>query len=190
MIRGGASRKSSASRKSAPKPTTSRRRSKAYDDDNDDDDEVDEPVRAPAKKPAAKAKGYKRGAAKGNQFMQMVPWGNAKGKGKGKKGPGIALGLREKFEELAKTGQSAYKDVYRRAKVMKSSAFEGMLLRATWPGNDAVPQELLDEIIKHSIPAFKYGKSVRDCYISCFGAIFSLCMLLLFGIASCVCCIC
>ena len=43
---------------------------------------------------------------------------------------------------------------------MKSSAFEGMLLRATWPGNDAVPQELLDEIIKHSIPAFKYGRSV------------------------------
>ena len=37
-----------------------------------------------------------------------------------------------------------------------------MLLRATWPGNEAVPQSLLDEIIKHSIPAFKYGRSVSS----------------------------
>ena len=34
-----------------------------------------------------------------------------------------------------------------------------MLLRATWPGNEAVPQDLLTEIIKHSIPAFKYGRA-------------------------------
>ena len=45
--------------------------------------------------------------------------------------------------------------------VLRSSAFEGMLLRATWPGNEAVPQDLLTEIIKHSIPAFKYGRAVR-----------------------------
>jgi len=36
-----------------------------------------------------------------------------------------------------------------------------MLLRATWPGNEALPQDLLTEIIKHSIPAFKYGRAVR-----------------------------
>ena len=46
------------------------------------------------------------------------------------------------------------------SQVLRSSAFEGMLLKATWPGNEAVPQSLLDEIIKHSIPAFKYGRAV------------------------------
>lgn len=44
--------------------------------------------------------------------------------------------------------------------VLRSSAFEGMLLKATWPGNEPVPQEILVEIIKHSIPAFKYSQSV------------------------------
>lgn len=43
---------------------------------------------------------------------------------------------------------------------MRSSAFEGMLLKATWPGNEPVPQDILTEIIKHSIPAFKYSQSV------------------------------
>jgi hypothetical protein len=35
-----------------------------------------------------------------------------------------------------------------------------MLLKATWPGNEPVSQEILVEIIKHSIPAFKYSQSV------------------------------
>ena len=48
------------------------------------------------------------------------------------------------------------------SQVMRSSAFEGMLLRATWPGNEAVPMDILTEIIKHSIPAFKYGRAVRS----------------------------
>lgn len=52
---------------------------------------------------------------------------------------------------------------YTVSQVLRSSAFEGMLLKATWPGNEAVPQSLLDEIIKHSIPAFKYGRAVRSC---------------------------
>jgi hypothetical protein len=46
------------------------------------------------------------------------------------------------------------------SQVVRSSAFEGMLLKATWPGDEAVPQDILTEIIKHSIPAFKYGRSV------------------------------
>lgn len=45
---------------------------------------------------------------------------------------------------------------------MKSSAFEGILLKATWPGNEAVPPELLSEIIKYSIPAYKYAKADSD----------------------------
>jgi hypothetical protein len=91
--------------------------------------------------------------------MEMVPWGKPSGR-KGKKSKSI--GIREKLEELAKHGQSAYKDVYRRAKVLRSSAFEGMLLKATWPGNEAVPENILSEIIKHSIPAFKYGRSSSE----------------------------
>ena len=43
---------------------------------------------------------------------------------------------------------------------MRSSAFEGMILKATWPGNEAIPNEILTEIIRHSIPAFKYSQSV------------------------------
>ena len=80
---------------------------------------------------------------------------------------GLSLGLgvgavKDKLEELAKQGQSLSKEVYRRAKVLRSSAFEGILLKATWPGDDPVTQELLEEIIKHSIPAFKYARSNSD----------------------------
>jgi hypothetical protein len=35
-----------------------------------------------------------------------------------------------------------------------------MLLKATWPGNEVVSPEILNDIIRHSIPAFKYGSSV------------------------------
>jgi hypothetical protein len=97
---------------------------------------------------------------KNRSRMEMVPWGKPQGrKGKGKS---KSIGIREKLEELAKHGQSAYKDVYRRAKVLRSSAFEGMLLKATWPGNEAVPENILNEIIKHSIPAFKYGRASSE----------------------------
>lgn len=83
----------------------------------------------------------------------MVPWGAAK----------QALpNIREKLEDFAKQGQSVYSNIYRRAKVMRSSAFEGMLLKATWPDNDPVPAEILTEIIKHSIPAFKHGRHSSD----------------------------
>ena len=43
---------------------------------------------------------------------------------------------------------------------MKSSAFEGILLRATWPDDRAVPQDLLAQIIKQSIPAFRHARAV------------------------------
>ena len=82
----------------------------------------------------------------------MVPWG-AK--------PSMP-NIREKLEDLAKQGQTGYSNIYRRAKVLRSSAFEGMLLKATWPDNDPVPSEILEEIIKHSIPSFKYGRSSSE----------------------------
>ena len=55
-----------------------------------------------------------RGKDGNRSKMEMVPWGSPARGGKGKP---KTLGLREKLEDLAKHGQSAYKDVYRRAKV-------------------------------------------------------------------------
>lgn len=108
-----------------------------------------------------------RGGAKGNSKRNAL--GNSKvNKGKKvkakygktakrhKKGPG----LRDKLEKLAKQGQSMYNDVYRRAKVLRSSAFEAMLLKATWPSDEPVQPEILGEIIKYSIPAFKFASEV------------------------------
>ena len=39
-----------------------------------------------------------------------------------------------------------------------------MLLKATWPDDEPIPQHLLDEIIKYSIPAFKYSRAVSLYY--------------------------
>jgi hypothetical protein len=68
--------------------------------------------------------------------------------------------LKQRLEILAKQSKNVYNDLYRKAKVMKSSAFEGILLKATWPGNDPVPPELLTEIVKYSVPSFKYARTV------------------------------
>jgi hypothetical protein len=97
--------------------------------------------------------------------LQLIPWGSSSSnnKKKGKKGQN-GLNWKERLDQIAKQGQSAYREVYRRAKVLRSSAFEGMLLKATWPGDKEVSQETLNEIIKHSIPAFKYGRSVDTHY--------------------------
>ena len=45
--------------------------------------------------------------------------------------------------ELKSQSAEVYNSAYRRAKVMRSSAFEGMLLKATWPADTPVPQQLL-----------------------------------------------
>ena len=143
-------------------------------DDEDEDEEEDEDERPRKKAKGGSSKGKDRGRGgkgkgksgrarggkgkKRRQRNQLVKWGEQYGKASA----GLREGLREKIEELAKQGQTAYKDVYRRAKVLRSSAFEAMLLRATWPGDESVPQDLLDEIIKHSIPAFKYGRSSAE----------------------------
>ena len=147
----------------------SKRKSKAdYDDDGDDDDgerkfnksSVSKSKSSGNKKLGKKSNAYrgkgKKGRKGGMDLMQWVNPRNPKGLGSS------VSAVREKFEVFAKQGQTAYKDVYRRAKVLRSSAFEGMLLRATWPGDEPVPRDLLDEIIKHSIPAFKYGRSSAE----------------------------
>ena len=70
--------------------------------------------------------------------------------------------IKERMGDFASKSNVVYQNAYRKAKVLKSSAFEGMLLKATWPADEPVPQQLLDEIIKYSIPAFKYGRNSDD----------------------------
>lgn len=58
---------------------------------------------------------------------------------------------------------------YLQYQVLKSSAFEGMLLRATWPNSQPVQPDILGELIKYSIPAFEYNAevSVYICVRAC-----------------------
>ncbi len=92
-----------------------------------------------------------------------------------------SVSLRNRIESLAKQGQTVYKDIFRRAnvgffslsmwqwsmicdlpsKVVRSSSFEAMLLKATWPSDAEVPSETITQIVKHSIPAFKYSRHVN-----------------------------
>jgi hypothetical protein len=173
-FRGGAKAKgkSSGSKVSSSKKASSpKRRTTTYDDSGTDDEEEEEEEERPRKKSkSSKSKAASKKAVN-KSAMQMMPWS---GGSKGKKGKGGKKGkmqmsftipnfdLKEKFESISKLGQTAYKEGYRRAKVLRSSAFEGLLLKATWPGNKEVPQDILTEIIKHSIPAFKYGRSDGD----------------------------
>jgi hypothetical protein len=68
--------------------------------------------------------------------------------------------IRDRLETLAKTSQLVASNVIRRAKVLKSSPFEGLILKATWPNNLPVPKDMVEELIRHSIPAFKYVRWV------------------------------
>lgn len=91
---------------------------------------------------------------KRNKKMEVVLYNK---KSNHQKGPT----LKERLEKIAKNslkqGQILSKEAFRRAKVVRSSAFESMLLKATWPNNDPVQPEILNEIIKYSIPAFKFS---------------------------------
>ena len=181
LVRGGA--KSIKSKQSKTKgkviKAESSRKSSAYvedEDEADDDDDDDSHFSSKAKKLKGKKDSVKSSKnSKGkSKKMQIIPWMDSKGKKGG-------INWKERLEHIAKQGQAAYKEVYRRAKVrrcllttslqdsfsfllekvLRSSAFEGILLKATWPGDAPVPQEILTEIVKHSIPSFKYGRSVR-----------------------------
>lgn len=95
--------------------------------------------------------------------MELVPVKSKKGRRKSASmfpALPVNINLQEKLSDMTKQGQSIYKDIYRRAKVLRSSPFEGMLLKATWPGPEPIAPEILNEIVRHSIPAFKYGSSV------------------------------
>lgn len=59
------------------------------------------------------------------------------------------------IESLASQGKETIKSIIRSAKVLKSSAFESLLLKATWPEDVPVPQLALQQILYESIPAFE-----------------------------------
>jgi hypothetical protein len=69
--------------------------------------------------------------------------------------------VKDRLELLAKSGKSIASDVLRRAKVLRSSPFEALILKATWPDDIPVRYDLLEELVQHSIPAFKYARWVR-----------------------------
>jgi hypothetical protein len=119
QLRGGKS-KASARRKSVS--TSSKKRAVVKDDEDDDDndndydDEEEEDSRSSRRKSSRKSVKGARGR-KGGRSSSLVQYG----KGSKSKAAGLLAGLvsqsREKLEELTKQSQSAYKDVYRRAKV-------------------------------------------------------------------------
>jgi hypothetical protein len=129
----------------------------------------------PIKKSKAKVTSKKSTSSSGSKSksekstkgrMDLVPVKSKKGKRKSSSSfPSLPvnINLQEKLSDITKQSQSIYKDIYRRAKVLRSSPFEGMLLKATWPGTEPIAPEILNEIVRHSIPAFKYGSSVSFC---------------------------
>ncbi len=180
-IRGGAKGAKGKQSSALKRSKVSRRN----DDDNDDDDDDNEENQEEEEEPRGrtqKSKSSNKGKSNRKQYvnkgrpsksnkkskggMQLIPWATTSKSGSGgKKKKGNSIGfsiIKDRLEGIAKTGQAAYKDLYRKAKVLKSSAFEGILLKATWPGNEPVPSELLSEIVKYSIPSFKYARSVSS----------------------------
>ena len=123
-IRGGKSSKSAVRKITSRSSSVSSRKKASInsdDDDDDDDDDEDEDDREPPRKSKSKTTSKPKGKSppKGRgkdvrSRMELIPWGQSANTRKGKP---KSLGFREKLEDLAKHGQSAYKDVYRRAKV-------------------------------------------------------------------------
>ena len=67
----------------------------------------------------------------------------------------ISATIASQLEAVAAQGKDVFKSVVRSAKVLKSSAFEALLLKATWPDDAPVPRRALHQIIYESISAFE-----------------------------------
>ena len=68
---------------------------------------------------------------------------------------GDAKSLSSHLETFATQGRDTFKSLIRSAKMLKSSAFESLLLKATWPEDVPVPPIALQQILHESIPAFE-----------------------------------
>lgn len=101
LVRGG------KSKKTATKTSrTSKSSRKSRQDDNDEDEDEEEEYNS------RKKKGRKTPIKKGSKKGQLIPWGTVSSTS-----ISSFSNLKAKFDDIAKKGQSAYKDVYRRAKV-------------------------------------------------------------------------
>ena len=169
-IRGGKTSKSSARKSSVRASSASSRRRASFekDDDEDEEDSDDrEPPRKSKAKVASKQKGKTASKGRGNDKrskMELIPWGQPAG---GRKGKAKTLGLREKLEDLAKHGQSAYKDVYRRAKVRRYL----QLTLARSQGDQVVTYYCALCKFFHRISFLAFNFIINGCKISCTEAV-------------------
>lgn len=125
LIRGGAKDKQS---KAKSKSKVEIRRSARYEDDDEDDDDSDYKSKGRSKKVSPKpATKSKKGS--GSKKLQLIPWNDSKGKRGNAK-----INWKERLEQIAKQGQAAYKEVYRRAKVKKLHSFLILILMALSAG--------------------------------------------------------
>lgn len=114
------------------------------------------------RKPSIVKKSTRRGAAAGpnrvdKERMRIRRWEDEEDEEDDfDDGPSV----KDRLESLAKSGKSIASDVLRRAKVLRSSPFEALILKATWPDDMPVRYDLLEELVQHSIPAFKYARWV------------------------------
>ncbi len=115
LFRGGAKGKPV---KKAQPISKSKRRNRYEDDENEDDydDEEEDDRYYKSKRGKSSRRTSNRGKSSRGSFS-LIPWSSASNDRESsskKKGPSI----RERLEQIAKSGQSAYKDIYRRAKVL------------------------------------------------------------------------
>ena len=71
------------------------------------------------------------------------------------------------LESFASQGKDVLKSLFRTAKMMRSSSFEALLLKATWPDDNPVSEIALYQIFQELVPYFEeyavsLGKAARD----------------------------
>ena len=115
LIRGG--KKNRVAKDGASQPTRKSRLEEDEEDENGDAEAEQSSFQSRRSKRAKTRHLPKKSKAssksKAGKKSQLVPWGDKKSEG-----PSVVSGLKAKLEDLAKKSQSAYKDVYRRAKVI------------------------------------------------------------------------
>lgn len=107
-FRGGARPKHSG------KISTTKSKRKKYEEEEEDDEEDfedDEEEVRPSRSRNSRSKGRKQ--QKQSSGWNLIPWRSQNSKPSKKKG----LSIRETLAQVARTGQNAYKEMYRRAKV-------------------------------------------------------------------------
>lgn len=123
LFRGGAKGKPA---KKAQPISKSKRRNR-YEDDEDEneddyDDEEDDDRHYKSKRGKSTSRRTSNRGKSNRGSFSLIPWSSAnndrESSSSKKKGPSI----RERLEQIAKSGQSAYKDIYRRAKVKNPPA--------------------------------------------------------------------